>query len=496
MTSSVIVLNAANDILRNDSATSIIDVVDEEHISQISKEQVFPQFNNLKKFIDNRQRPKKFSIRTIHNIDLPVLQPQSVLNWKTDVCRFFPKVDPSCLLLIRDGRPLLDADIIGDNNSVRSIHALFKTTAKCPVTITIRNTEGVDSKLEVPVSMKVSNLKKELYSKKLISLRPQFQRLIFEGKILKDFSIIGDYLLAAAKSEHSTKKFSHPKFVVHVCKTIDLGQELDIMVKLNEKHSLKISFEVSKPIGLIVDLLHKQYMFPFPKADMRYAFFLPTNSVESYSAMSPLGRELNNNKCLLDYGFTNSTKSITLELARCPNTPPQSQQQQPVIFMPTAFNPAAILNFMSLCVMVAKDVVENGKDAQLALNEAISSSSSSSSSISGHPAAIAQSVFGKRAHDNRKDSREGEKRTKAGAEPADVPVKIQKLPSAATSSASPMFKGLRKGFLSGGGSGSGAADGSTSGESKKSDGLFSGMKKGFLSSESNKAAQKHKKGAP
>ena len=151
---------------------------------------------------------------------------------------------------------------------------------------------------------------------------------------------------------------------------------------------------------------------------------------------------------------------------------------------------------MCLYIAVAKDVVENKKDALQALKEATiaatASKGSPSPSSSGHPAVNGQSVFGKRAH----ESREGDKRTKAAAEPSDAPAKIQKLPSAATSSASPMFKGLRKGFLSSGGS---STDGcSSAAEGKKSDSLFSGMKKGFLSAGSNtsKAAQKHKKSAP
>eukprot|EP01036_Dinobryon_divergens_P031207 gene31207-40570_t len=503
MTSSVIVLNATNNVLLDsDSPTSLIDngVVDDEHVSQVNNNLPhYPQFNNLKKFIDtNRQRSKKFGIRTIHNIELPVLQPQTVSTWKTEICRFFPQyIDPSCLMLIRDGKSLLDTEMIGDNNSVmKSTHVLFKTTSKSPVTIIIRNSEGVENKLEVPISIKVSTLKKELYSKKLISLRPQFQRLIYEGKILKDFSILGDYLLAAVKSGRSI----HPKFVVHVCKTIDLGHEVDITVRLNEKHSLKLSFEVSKPIGLIVDILHKQYMFPYPKADMRYAFFLPTATTDSRSSLSSLGRELDNSKCLLDYGFTNSTKSISLELARCP-TPPQQpnplmiQVPSPssgLLLMPTAVSPAALYNLMSLYMTVARDVVENGKDTMQALKEATVDTpleGSSTSSSSRHGQIAQSSIFGKRTHENRKDS---DKRTKAAAEPTDAPAKIQKLPSAATSSASPMFKGLRKGFLSS----SGASDGSSAAESKKSDGLFSGMKKGFLSSGSSKASQKHKKSAP
>jgi hypothetical protein len=250
-------------------------------------------------------------------------------------------------------------------------------------------------------------------------------------------------------------------------------------------------------------------MFPYPKPDMRYAFFLPTATTDTRSSMSSLGRELDNSKCLLDYGFTNSTKSISLELARCPNL---AQQPNPLLLqvpspssglllMPTAVSPAALHNLMCLYITVARDVVDNGKDTMQALKEATAATASegssplpSSSSGHGHPAAvIAQSsIFGKRTHENRKDSREGDKRTKAAAEPTDFPAKIQKLPSAATSSASPMFKGLRKGFLSS----SGATDGSSAAESKKSDGLFSGMKKGFLASGGSKASQKHKKSAP
>jgi hypothetical protein len=68
MTSSVIVLNATNNVLL-DSPTSLIDngVVDDEHISQVNNNVPhYPQFNNLKKlFCQNNNTATGYEIFVI-----------------------------------------------------------------------------------------------------------------------------------------------------------------------------------------------------------------------------------------------------------------------------------------------------------------------------------------------------------------------------------------------------------------------------------------------
>ena len=461
----------------------------------------------LKKFISSQQKPKISFPRTIHNIELPIAQQQTVFDWKQNLCKTMPNIDPSSLMLIRNGKVMMEHESVGvSGGGTKPTYVLFRTNSKANVTITIRNSNGEENSISIPVSMKVSSLKKELFSKKIVSYKPQHQRLIFDGKILKDFSIVGDYLLGAAKSMLSSKKYPLRKIVVHVCETIDPSQEVDIIVKLNEKKSLKLSFEVSKPIGLIVDILHKQYMFPLPQSGMRYVFYLPSQRKGELLKE----RELDSSKCLLDYGILGSSKCITLEIARSNSSNSSSSSSDmistsmpppPLLALPAPF---ALLN---LLVKVAQEAVSSGAGPLDALATVLRSpvvpplvtpaaGSSSLPLLSPMVIVPVPIVVGKRSIESHgEEDGDGEKRAKNTDKPISTLPSVQKLPVASVSSSSAMFKGLKKGFLSTSGSGGSVLTSATSGASSKQEpgvsaGLFGGMKKGFLAGNNKKSLDK------
>jgi len=371
----------------------------------------------------NRLKEKGNFVRTIHNTDILVDHQISVAAWKTSVCNLFPNLTHSDIMMVRGGKLLTNEEIIGGSTGKTETYMLLTTTAKKFERIVFRSQNGEKS-MDIPLNIKISSIKKELYSKKITSLKPELQRLIIDGKVLKDHSILGDYLISAVRSgilrESAAKPTKKHKLVVYISKTIDPKHEVDITVKLNEKKSLQLSFELSKPIGLILDILHKKYMFPLPNKTSSFVFYLPQHHSKQML-------ELDMNKCLLDYGITNNTKVLTLEIARMnyPNNIVPSSTQMSISI-------DQILNMMTYCVFAAQEFVD--KKIPLTSSESLRSLGSGKRAIEPTSSATVSLV---------------------PSQPLSVPAKIEQTKrtkcendtSKMSTSPTTLFTGLKKGFL-------------------------------------------------
>mmetsp|Transcript_21395 Transcript_21395/g.29446 ORF Transcript_21395/g.29446 Transcript_21395/m.29446 type:complete len:485 (+) Transcript_21395:35-1489(+) len=437
-------------------------IENDERIVEVTSSNL-PKNEVVRSLMSSRLKVRGNVVRTIHNTEIPLSyqNPIPVSTWKNRVCHLFPNLIHSDIMLVRCGKLLSNEEIIGDstNGGKAETYMLLSTKANKFENVVFRSQDG-DKSMDVPLNIKISSLKKELYSKKITPLKPELQRLIVDGKVLKDYSILGDYLISAVRSdilrEPSTKLMKKHRMVVHISKTMDPKHEVDITVKLNEKKSLQLSFELSKPIGLILDILHKKYMFPLPNQTSSFVFYLP-------QPHSKQMLELDMNKCLIDYGFTNSTKALTLEIARMDHSINDTAQN---VQMTISID--QILNMMMCCVYAAHEFVE--KKIPLEPKESLRSLGSGKRPIESSTSLSAVVPI---------------------AQPNNLPSKIEqtkrsKCENEMPSASSALFKGLKKGFLQ-----SSTVDkvvqkngSSVAGSSKKQisdqSGLFQGMKKGFL----------------
>jgi hypothetical protein len=122
------------------------------------------------------------------------------------------------------------------------------------------------------------------------------QRMIASSKIMKDYHVIGDYIIHSSVG----KKEVSP-LCIHLSQTIDSRAEMEIFVKLANKQEIKFYFEFGIPLYYAKDILHKQFAIP---KDVDYHLVL-----ESGTPLADL------NKCLLDYGILPSAvKKLHLEL--------------------------------------------------------------------------------------------------------------------------------------------------------------------------------------
>lgn len=308
-----------------------------------------PHFSTAKK--------NKISLKTVHNSEIKILKPfHMVLDLKVQLCRD-SLVNIADLMIIKNGKELSNCDsLTSEDLKCSKVFVMVKTTAKTVIPITMK-TQGLDGTqlktLKLPLNIKVGQLKKQLFSSKITSLKPESQRIILGGKVLQDCFIIGDYLLYAmlskpvvssssssssssvqsptVPSSSSTSSTVQPMATLYLSKTTNLKHEVAITFVSGVKgnRELKCDLEISKPISMFNTILHRQFHQPLPNDKLEYVFLLRVPKVKSTTlasttanTMSKKGTlsytmiELDQSKTLLDYGLDTTTKAITVEIAR------------------------------------------------------------------------------------------------------------------------------------------------------------------------------------
>ena len=189
---------------------------------------------------------------------------------------------PDELRVICCGRECEDMDEVSSQ-----CFALVKNTADRCVKVCIKfigemNKEMLE--LSVPLNMRISKLKEMLLKDKHTKWSVTGQRMIASSKVMKDYHILGDYLIHSTAS----KKGISP-LCIHLSQTIDSKAEMEIFVTLANKQEIKFYFEFGIPLYYAKDILEKQFAIP---KDVDYHLV-----TENGAPLADL------NKCLLDYGI-------------------------------------------------------------------------------------------------------------------------------------------------------------------------------------------------
>jgi len=234
------------------------------------------------------------------------------LHVKSFICQNLP-LQPSDIILIRQGKEVKDDEVIDPfihgSSKPMTIHALTRTSSTTPISLLCKG-DGKCSTMEVLTSTRIFHFKRELFSKKISSLRPSSQRLIIGGRQLHDNLLLGDYLLQSLASRK--KMMSNNQVIVHISKTMNISHEVEVRCKLNDHTQIKFSVEISIPTVYMREILFRQ-------------FFIPK---ESHLVLSLVvkGRtiELHPDYTLLDYGISSETKSIDVHIAKVVEVAPAS----------------------------------------------------------------------------------------------------------------------------------------------------------------------------
>lgn len=343
-------------------------------------------------FLSSRanSKGKPVVLKTIHNSDLKITRPfSSVLELKTMLCEG-TIIDKNDIMIVKNGKELRDDTLLSELPPKTFVLLKTSVTTSAPVALKPQGIEGgLNKTLKIPLNMRVFQLKKQLHSSKFSHLKPESQRIIVGGKILHDSYLIGDYLLpailgkkctsssptaacsSAAKSFNGTGTFkpSIPTVAnLYLSKTVNVKHEVDVEIPLTNGSTITCPLEISQPISTLVKILHRRHFFPLPNEDFHYVFSLKvprssslvdkTSSSGSvtFGPMHTLKMaiesavdakqttkstngfelvELDLNKTLLDYGFTQSTKKISVEIARTHNL--KAEETRPVEFSEMLF---------------------------------------------------------------------------------------------------------------------------------------------------------------
>ena len=252
----------------------------------------------------------------------------SVKEMKDYLCSYLP-IKQHELRIIHHGKELddelsLDSSAYFDGK-VGKCYVLMKTTAKSELNLKVKgshvNNNNVSS-LKITANLRVFQLKKDLYQKKITSLRPSCQRLILGNKVLHDHCLVGDYLL---QSKNLAKRMidSDNNIILHLSKTTNLRHEVNVFCHLMNKCHVNFSFGISNQIADMSQVLYRNYRMP---RDFKIQFNLVANATSFV--------ELHPNKTLLDYGINEDIDTVEIILSRVPDCFPCPTAPESIIYRP------------------------------------------------------------------------------------------------------------------------------------------------------------------
>lgn len=222
---------------------------------------------------------------------------------KETLCMNSPLI-PDLLLVVQSGKELENSTrLCVESFSQNSpIYVLVRTSIKFKVSIDFKE-QGSKSRstIDFDLNTKIFNIKKQLYSKGLTSLKPSMQRLISGSHhVLKDEDRIGDYLLSRTCSSTSKLNSTNIRLencLVHIWKAFDQKQDVKVEVSFPPRKNVsKFSMGVCDSIAHIRDILSRQFGM----------------HVGGAFSLSMDQRVLDPTRTLLDYGVTAKSDVVRL----------------------------------------------------------------------------------------------------------------------------------------------------------------------------------------
>lgn len=317
---------------------------------------------------------KLLRIQTLHHggIIIPA-GCRKVGELKTLICKDIP-LKPIDIRLIYSGKELLDDDEVSlkdvQQTSASKLFVLTKTSAVSTIRLVIKGNISKDEspcEISFPANTKVFKLKKELYQRKITSLKSNSQRLIIGGKVLHDEMLLGDYLLQSlslqkkmvvkANAADVNSQGNDSAVVLYISKTMNIQHEVNVKCHISNSVMFNFPFSISKPTKYILEVLSRQYQLPkhfnfslslvLSKYTQqgtnldhnKYLNILSHTSISNFDAKNRLV-ELNKSSCLIDYGITEDFKSIDIVLTKLQTQPVSMQVISPMSNSNVLVNPS------------------------------------------------------------------------------------------------------------------------------------------------------------
>lgn len=255
-------------------------------------------------------------IRTLTGakISIPVNGMKTYRDMKEYICRGLP-LSAADLRIISRGGEMKDDQIIDFSTTPtkQKLFVLVKTSSHSPITLKCKF-NGKSSEYNATSSTRIFHLKRELYIKKITSLRSGSQRLIIGGRQVHDNLLLGDYLLqSVANQKKMFDKDNH--ILLHISKTMNIDHEVDVKAHIGDHLEVKFQMEISIPTIYVREILFRQYGIP---KENKLALFL---------LIKGRSIELHPDFTLIDYGITAETKSVDVVLFKVPEIPSVSNTQ-------------------------------------------------------------------------------------------------------------------------------------------------------------------------
>lgn len=218
-------------------------------------------------FLMGKQKNKKLKVKTLFG-DFVLLKEgiKTILEAKKYICSDI-NIKPNEIMMISDGKELNDSDFC-QSLSTPKIFVVVRSSVKSCLKVSIQifgETKSIST--EFPAGTKIFHIKRELYNRKIVSFRPEAQRLIIGGKLLMDEnSILGDYVIGGSRtcSRRNDRSNIHlnDNFIIYVSKTVNATHEINLHVEVNETITLKFPFAIGQAVNNIHQVLYRQYNFP------------------------------------------------------------------------------------------------------------------------------------------------------------------------------------------------------------------------------------------
>lgn len=213
-------------------------------------------------------------------------------------------IQPSEISIISSGKKL--SNLMQTSSLLGKIFILLTTVSARTITFAVQDTSGKVISLDLPLNMRVGELKQLLYKQHVTPITVGEQRLVCFGRVLKDAYYVGDYVLV----NQSTSRYLIQQPTIYVSKTVNLRQ--DIVVKMTfcntytHINGLTFTLEIGDTLCYIWEILSNQHRLQVHEDVPHARLFLSD------------GRPLSDEKSLYDYGINSSDGSVDIILTSAP----------------------------------------------------------------------------------------------------------------------------------------------------------------------------------
>lgn len=175
-------------------------------------------------------------------------------------------VSPDELAVVSQGT-LLDDDQDISYFLSTPLFAYVKCSASRDVSMNVKNSglpNATNTSVQCSLNMNIKNLKNKLFKDKITDFRPSEQRAIIGGRVLKDHTFLGDYLLHSKKGKSKASQCT-----IVISKTLNPNREIDIVLEMPNSASISFAFPIGETLYYAKNILRNQFGFP---SDAHYSF--------------------------------------------------------------------------------------------------------------------------------------------------------------------------------------------------------------------------------